>query len=205
MRYCITAEVFSFDKPTQQAVAAAALRLTAAQAEDHVVHVVVVHKLRQRAAEIFAVVHHIDILIMLREIISERIAVGVFDEQARAVVGDVVVYERAQREIACEEAHVLVVSPDLGDERLLIAAVGEGIVSSLIDIEMHVSGRDEAVNPVGGELAALVRLIVEAAVERLLHDLLILIERHRRKTRRFRPFRIGVPCAERRPVVVGAE
>ena len=90
------------NKSLQQTVAAGTLRLTAAQAEDHVVHIVVVHKLRQRAAEVFAVVHHIDILIMLREIIPERIAVGVFDEQARAAVGDVVVYERAQREVARE-------------------------------------------------------------------------------------------------------
>ena len=142
---------------------------------------------------------------MLREIIPERIAVGVFDEQARAAVGDVVVYERAQREVAREEAHIFVVPVDLGNERLLITAVGERVVASLVDIEMHISGRDIAVDLIGRELAALVGLIVETAVKRLLHDLLILAERHRLQARHFCPFRIGVPRAERRPVVVGAE
>ena len=142
---------------------------------------------------------------MLREIIPERIAVGVFNEQACAAVGDVVIYERAQREVAREEAHVFVVPVDLGNERLLITAVGERVVASLVDIEMHISGRDIAVDLIGRELAALVGLIVETAVKRLLHDLLILAERHRLKARHFCPFRIGVPRAERRPVVVGAE
>ncbi len=127
------------------------------------------------------------------------------DEQARAAVCDVVVYERAQREVAREEAHVFVVPVDLGNERLLITAVGERFVASLVDIEMYISGRDIAVDLIGRELAALVGLIVETAVKRLLHDLLILAERHRLKARHFCPFRIGVPRAERRPVVVGAE
>ena len=74
-----------------------------------------------------------------------------------------------------------------------------------MDIKMHVSGRDIGVHLIGRQLAALVCLIEETAVKRLLHDLLILAERHRLKARRFCPLRIGIPRAERRPVVVGAE
>ena len=68
-------------------------------------------------------IHHIDILIVLREIIRKRIPVGILDDQAGGAVRDVVVDKGTQTVISGKEGHVLVRALDPGHDGLLEAQV----------------------------------------------------------------------------------